>query len=198
MYKKNNQEGIALLITLLLMGIFLGIGTSLASITLRQYQISNIALDSEVAFHAANAGVECMMYYDKPFANPPLRFNIDAAPIDPVIISCMGSGNISDFNGGNASCNGCIISNKVESGEEQRFKFTWKNSVTGLKELCTDVSIYKFNSQPMIVEGVNVRPGMPCPSNDNCTVIRSRGYNVRCDEVSTGARVVEREITRVW
>ena len=64
MARQSKQGGIALLITLLLMGVLLGIGATLLNITLSQLKLSSIALESEIAFQAANAGVECALYYD--------------------------------------------------------------------------------------------------------------------------------------
>jgi len=209
MNKRNNQEGIALLVTLLLMGVLMGIGTSLANVTLRQYQISSIALASEIAFYAADAGVECIMYHDMPKTGPG-KFDLDSnsaqrAPVTS--LDCMDDTLRDDSVGGNGTCSGCVNSTQVESGEEQRFQFNWNNDFNAsggrsFPYVCTDVSIYKFYSTsalvPIIVEGVNIRPGSSCPQNGTCTVIKSRGYNVPCANITSAAKVVEREITRVY
>ena len=64
MKRHIQRDGLALLITMLLMSVLLGISTSLLNVTLKQYQLSGIARSSEIAFHAANAGIECLSYHD--------------------------------------------------------------------------------------------------------------------------------------
>jgi hypothetical protein len=204
----NDQSGITLLITLLLMGVLLGIGATLLNITLKQLQLSSIALESEVAFQAANAGVECILYYD--FVDPSHPFDVfgngDEQANAPSI-SCMGSPLVSaaddvtssgkadeDESGTNTKHNG-----KAASGDEQRFRFEWSNR-------CTEVSVYKFfleddldgtaEGTPVEVDNQPMRPD--CPEGSECTVVQSRGYNVLCGDINNGSRVVEREYTQVY
>lgn len=193
MHTQHNQDGITLLITLLLMGVLLGVSASLLNITLKQYQISGISLASEVAFQAANAGVECILYHDLPRDQEdpgPFMVNGDGSQVGEATISCMGGVSSSDIEPSN--------NNTVVSGEEQRFRFSWGTNPV----VCTEVSIYKFYSttasQQLIVEGRDLRPGDPCLAGNVCTVVKSRGYNVTCNQITTGSRVVEREYTQVY
>ena len=206
---QNNQSGITLLITLLLMGVLLGIGATLLNITLKQLQLSSIALESEIAFQAANAGVECALYYD--FVDPGHPFDVfgdGKEQANAPSISCMGSPLVSaaddvsssgkadeDESSTNTKHNG-----KAASGDEQRFRFEWSNR-------CTEVSVYKFfedyGKDPddigieVKVNGEKMRDA-ECPEGSECTVIQSRGYNVACGDINTGRRVVEREYTQVY
>jgi hypothetical protein len=183
MHTYKNQDGITLLITLLLMGVLLGVSASLLNVTLKQYQLAGIAYESEIAFQAASAGVECVLYNDH------INHEFDFGTRDD--ISCFSS----------------IVSNDLAvdgdgtsaSSEEQRFQFSWGNN----PEVCTDVSIYKFFNATVDVDiilpdGTNMRPSRPCPANGTCTVLQSRGYNVACASIQTGARVIEREYTQVY
>ena len=207
MSTKNNQQGIALLITLLLMGVLLGIGATLLNITLKQLQLSSIAYDSEIAFQAANAGVECALYYDfVPEEGQPFAVPGDGSGRDPEDnLGCMGdtSTDLVGGNGGEGDCGeeDCVVEDKVESGEEQRFRFDWNN-------ICTEFSVYKFFKEDdlngiaddvtLTINGQDMRAGAPCPEGSECTVIQSRGYNVSCGDVDDGGRVVEREYTQVY
>lgn len=190
----TNQDGITLLVTLLLMGVLLGISVSLMRITLKQYQLSGISNASERAFQAANAGMECALYHDfpKPSAGvSPFVVNGDGVTTVPEegAIKCMGETSADE----EPSNNGTVL-----SGEEQRFQFSW-----GDPAVCTEFSVYKFYSLTsdldMIVNGVDVDPnGDGCPVGSVCTVIQSRGYNVACTKITSGSHVVEREYTQVY
>lgn len=192
MRTQHNQDGITLLITLLLMGVLMGVSTSLLNVTLKQYQLSSISLASEIAFQAANAGVECVLYHDFPKtgASP---FDVDgtgATVPEEGSISCVGDAS-ADVEPSN---NGTVV-----SGEEQRFQFDWGASPN---QTCTDVSVYKFYSTTapvdILVNGVDMRTSSDCPVGGVCTVIQSRGYNVPCSEITSGAKVVEREFSQVY
>lgn len=206
---RNNQSGIALLITLLLMGVLLGIGATLLNVTLKQLQLSSIALESEIAFQAANAGVECALYYDYvPTAGAPFDVPGDGSEQAAVPeISCMGvaikADNVNHGKADTKKNGGAVEHNgRAASTDEQRFRFDWAG-------LCTEVSVYKFfmeddgkgtaRSVAVVVNGEKMRPDCPegSPGSD-CTVIQSRGYNVACGAIDTGGRVVEREYTQVY
>lgn len=210
MRSKTNQDGITLLVTLLLMGIFLGISASLLNITLKQFQLSGITAASEIAFQAANAGMECVLYYDKKTDGSEFSVPDDEteqAAADAPSIKCMDNpGNVSSDDSTNGSYTDPNEGNgRAVSGGEQKFQFDW-----GEPEVCSEVSIYKFSDADedldILVYGVDMRPdrnGSPAGSGDCeagavCTVVQARGYNVPCDEIDDGGRVVEREYTQVY
>lgn len=199
MRTSTNQDGITLLVTLLLMGVLLGVSASLLNLTLKQFQLSSIAYTSETAFQAASAGIECALYHDLPrTGESPFKVLSGASTVpEEVSIACMGnvtSGDIAD------SANTTVV-----SGEEQRFQFSWGNPA-----VCTEFSVYKFfdetNPVSMVVNGVPMdidRDGVPatvepCPQGSECTIVQSRGYNVACTDIAGGGRVVEREYTRIY
>ncbi len=199
--KMNRQEGVTLLVALLLVGVLLGVSTSLLNVTLKQYQLSGIALASEMAFQAANAGMECALYHDFPKSNPGV-FEVPGDGTEqkgipagtPVSITCMGGVTKQVTVRANPPYNG-DGDNFAENGEEQNFQFNW-----GSPEVCVDLSVFKFYSTSTDAErwvgGNQMVPD--CTQNSVCTVIQSRGYNVPCSEVGSGTRVVEREYTQVY
>lgn len=202
---KKNEEGIALLVTLLLLGVLLAIGASLLNITLKQYQFSGMALASETAFQAANAGMECILYYDNDPNGSVFDVPGDGSGRSPVLsLNCMNE-NSSDIVAGNGTCFGCNEGGAVESGEEQMFEFEW-----GSPRGCSQVSVYKFYSTSdevsVEIDDVFYRADGsdadsdpdPCPIGGICTVVQARGYDVSCSDVGTAARVVEREYTIVY
>lgn len=187
--KLINQKGITLLVALLLMGVLLGVSASLLNITLKQYQLSGVSYASEVAFQAANAGMECALYHDwitETFAIP----DNGTSAGTPSAIQCMGGSSIAQ--GGT-----------IQNAEEQWFRFDWDG-------VCTELSVYRFNpGEQVSVDMGGVLVPMrgsihgdtdnECPEGArDCTVIQSRGYNVSCGQIDSGARVVEREYTQVY
>ncbi len=196
-----HTRGIALLITLLLMSVLLGISSSLLNITLKQYQFSGIGLSSEQAFQAANAGMECITYWDN---------NVDSTfpdyPISRFDVNGDSSGTTSESGASHVTCMGSnsddlvdLGSNSVVSGEEQKFRFSWG---TPSVPLCTEVSIFKFYSTT-VAQSMNTALRKTSGINDCaigvvCTVIQSRGYNVACP-LGPGTfplRTIERELTQ--
>jgi hypothetical protein len=183
--KRKKQEGITLLVTLLLMGVLLGVSASLLNITLKQFQLSGVGYSSEVAFQAANAGMECALYRDwvsKEYDIGALRN----------AVQCFSSVSSSDI-GSDPNTNGT-----VDSGEEQLFQYAWGTN----PQKCSQISVYKFFNATapvnLLINGVDVRPSSDCPANTICTVIQARGYNVACAVTTTASRVVEREYTQIY
>ena len=199
----RSQGGVALLITLLLMGVLLGISMSLLNITLKQYQLAGIAYASEAAFQAANAGMECALYYDH--LAPEGAFDVRGVSGQEQgsipSISCMNSVSVQATNYDNMPGFDGDSDGKAISGEEQYFQFDWGDPTD---PRCVKLSVYKFfttdqSSTTVTVRGENMKTtGAPCPQNSQCTVIQSRGYNMACNQINTGSRVVEREYTVVY
>ncbi len=177
MTQQNNQRGIALLITLLIMSVLLAVSGSLLNITLKQYQFASIGLASEMAFQAANAGLECMLFHDFDGYPATGKFNIDeVAPT----IDCMGD---SDSESGN-----------ISTGVPYTYQFDW-----GTPAVCSDITIYKFYDASVAQDMTSAmgRSSM-CPPGVTCTIIRARGYNSACPAggSSFAPRTIEREITQ--
>jgi hypothetical protein len=173
------------------MSVLLGISSSLLNITIKQYQFSGIGLASEQAFQAANAGMECLSYWDNNIDGtfpdyPTSRFDVngDGTPTTSETgVSCMGDTDDDILNSGVS----------VTSGMEQKFRFSW-----GTPAVCTEVSIYKFyntGSSQSMNTALGLTGTNDCAPGVVCTVIRSRGYNVAC-AASFPLRTIERELTQ--
>lgn len=188
---QHNQDGITLLITLLLMGVLLGISTSLLNITIKQFQLSDIARSSETAFQAASAGMECALYHDSTqggdgeFAVPGIDDD-DGDGISGVndANDSLGRTPLRDDldDGGDTSLDrqdlpasiGCMGQSEylndavtggfAMSGEEQHFQFTWEASPGN--GVCSDISVYKFHEEMEFDydeddDGVDEHAGIP-------------------------------------
>jgi hypothetical protein len=189
----SSERGIALLITLLIMTVLLGVSSSLLNITLKQFQFSAIGLQSEMAFQAANAGMECLMWHDYETytsSNPASKFDfVQSSPQ----IRCMGSANVAAYN----------TSNPQPRVVSRSYRFTW-----GSPQVCSDVTIFKFDEPASFESGDTLGPDMKdalrrstvtrCAEDVVCTVIQARGYNVPCPIAGQNfpARTIERELTQ--
>ena len=189
-YIKTKNKGFTLLLSVLISGIVLAVGLSLLSVALKQFKISSIGLNSEVAFQAANAGVECVKYWDLSSVDGgsfDVPGNGTPSPGGRTDITCMGGTETACVT--NPAGNGCNNAG-ARSGEEQEFEFIWTN---GGIDICTNVSVWKFfdvsSDQPMASAGVN----RDCPTGVECTVIHSRGYNRDCNQLNS-LKTVEREL----
>ncbi len=178
--KKN--RGFTLLITLLLMTVLLGVSGALLNVVLRQYKLSGIAQISEMAFQAANAGMECVLYHDFLYYNSGTSI-FDVGEDQVTGLTC--------FSGSDAAA---VTGRNIASGEEQSFEFTWGDPL-----VCTKISVYKFFDSSTIVSMASVvGKTRDCPAGSVCTVIKSRGYNTDCNLIKNNPRVVERELIQIY
>lgn len=87
----KSAKGFTLLIAVILAAVILAIGLALLDIAYKQVLLSSAAKNSQYAFYAADAALECALYYDQQvgsFPRPP------GTPL-PSPISCTGQNNIS-------------------------------------------------------------------------------------------------------
>ena len=63
--RKNNNEGYAILFTVVIVGIISMITIGLSNAAYKQTMLSSVARDSTTAFYQADIGSECALYADK-------------------------------------------------------------------------------------------------------------------------------------
>jgi hypothetical protein len=74
MPKKEGKRGFALFIAIVFMSVMLLFGLALGSLSYKQQVLASSSVESQYAFYAADAALECTMYYDQQqnlFAYPP-------------------------------------------------------------------------------------------------------------------------------
>lgn len=62
--KKLLKSGFAMLFSVLISSLLVAIGLSIFSLTLKELTISTSARESQVAFYAANSGMDCAIYWN--------------------------------------------------------------------------------------------------------------------------------------
>lgn len=76
----QKTKGFAMLFTVLIISIIMSIAIGISNVTFKQNLLTSIAKDSLVAFYAADAGVECGLYYDFTIGSFPKDLPVANAP----------------------------------------------------------------------------------------------------------------------
>jgi type II secretory pathway pseudopilin PulG len=190
MYNTERQAGFALLISLIVVGVVISVGLSILDLSIKQVRLSSNAKQSELAFHAANAGMECARYWRRENSalienggniNPDC-FDVPAGTITPTSPSVTGDGKAFQY----------------------QYEFDWGS---GTDVRCTSVNMLVASSTSggsgVTIGNINgLIPGYPdvadtgekiCGAGSRCTTISVEGYNLSCAN-KLGYGVVQREV----
>ena len=187
-HRNTHETGFALLMTLIVVGVVISVGLSILDLSVKQVRLATNARDSEIPFHAANAGMECAQFWR--------RNQMNAMEVgDPVTLACFGSGTFSN------TVTDLTASNVTGDGEafQYEFLFTW-----GTPSRCSAINLVVASSTESgagmtITDIGGLVPGYPdgstkvCDAGARCTVVSVRGYNRACDTISAFG-TVEREV----
>lgn len=188
MYQQQNQSGFALLITIIVVGVILSIGVSVLDLSIKQLRLSDNAKESEIAFHAANAGAECARYWRRAARDDFVIGNI----VSPV---CFGTAPTPVLP------NTLTTVPVVGDGEafQYEFAFSW-----GSDSRCSQINMIVASSSAASVglqiqnmnnyiEGYPSGVDFSCDPGSQCTVVSVKGQNRPCSAVS-GVGTVQREV----
>jgi len=168
--KLKNEDGITLFIAIVIMGILLFISFAVLNITLKANLFATSGRDSQYAFYAADAGLECAIYWDS--RSDPSEFDISTAGT----ITCAGQ-TITTYPGANGQnpIPGTTTPSLIGGGgaANRTSKFGLRFNLVGSNPV---------NSCAIVTVTKNI---------NGTTDIESRGYNT-CD--TTNPRRIERGI----
>jgi len=165
------NRGMTLFIAVTIMGILLFISFAVVNITIKANLFATSGRDSQYAFYAADAGLECALYWDSKYD----AFSTSSHPLLPDnTVYCAGSG----VAGTGQALYGTTTLGRIGLGGDTNptsvFSFLMTPSVTS--SACSVVTVYKYYSgSPLVLK----------------TYIKSRGYNT-CD--MTNSRRMERGV----
>lgn len=186
------EKGFALLMALIVVGVVLSVGLTILDVSIKQVKLSTNAKESEVAFHAANAGMECSRYWRRASSSEmengqdinPSCFDNAAVSVSPTTLV-----------GGEVSGDGAAYIYDYE--------FTWG---TGFDARCTRIRTLVASST---VNGAGFAinnmtnadrfPGYPdattktCAAGERCTVVSVQGFSRPC-ATAGGYGTVQREV----
>jgi len=156
----QKKRGFALLIAVIFMSVMLSFGLALGSLSYKQQILASSAIQSQYAFYAADAGLECALYADQQqnlFAYPP------SAPPSAPSMTCDGSAPVSASFSYTPSQ--FVVLNRVSLDSNKR---------------CADVTVYKpsgAGTTYIFSQGYDV----PCSTVSAPSGARfvARGLNVR-------------------
>lgn len=198
MVTKQKENGFALLMTLIVVSVVISVGITLLDLSLKQVRLSTNAKDSEMAFHAANAGMECARYIRR----------IEAGDMETGSVvsgQCFGRGFSVDLNVSNIDESYQIPDASIIAGEGEAFLYNYE--ITWIdNQHCSQVttfvasSTWQSSGADMVIDNMTTYvPGYPdsntktCENGNRCTVLSVRGYNRPCGDVD-GYGVVQREV----
>jgi hypothetical protein len=163
----KNQKGMTLFIAIVIMSVLLFISFAVINIALKSILFASSGRDSQYAFYAADAGLECAMYFDSKFD----KFNAitDGSPINCDGVNDISTGGLISGSSETAKIGGVGLNNP------SIFGFTLNNGSNAM-HYCAIIRVTK--SQNIIDGSIS-------------THIDSRGYNT-CD--TANLRRVERGI----
>jgi Tfp pilus assembly protein PilX len=180
---RNQQSGFALLMALIVVSVVVSIGITVLDLTLKQLRLSTNSKDSETAFHAANAGLECARYWR-------MEESDDMEDGEDISPACFGA----------AAMSPDITSISGVDAHVYEMETTWGDPAA-LR--CSQMTILVISSDilsPTTVSGMQgIIPGYPygttkeCEPGSRCTVISVRGYSRSCGEISARG-TVQREV----
>jgi len=201
---KKQQSGFALLVSLIVVGAILSIGLAILDLSIKQVRLAATTKDSEIAFHAANAGMECARYWRRQASTTMETgvqtqilgcFSFDAVDVPGSVNSFVdGSGRVS------AAPATAVVTTGSGSAYVYEYEFTW--GTPGVDERCTSITTVVAVSD--LTTGMTVSnmrsliPGytsetLSCETASQCTAIAVQGYNRSCAQ-KNGFGTIQREV----
>ena len=190
----NRQRGFALLMSLLIIGVVISVTMAIVELSLKQLELSVSSRDSEIAFAAANAGMECAKLIRRS-ASTTIESGANTTFDCFETISSVG-------NTGST----IHIQSGGSNGSVYRYQpaIDWSGS-----DRCSDIDMVTMvvNSDaggPLVIGGggnnslKKVFSGYPndtktCEPGGNCTIVSVKGYSAKCAEKANSGTLM-REI----
>jgi len=157
----NSQRGFALLIAVIFMSVMLAFSLALTSLGYKQVVLASSAVESQYAFYAADAALECILRLDQDQNGSLFAISTDPFWTFPTeTVRCGGPNSLNIANGASYA-----LLEKTSTRWVMYYRFILPSN------RCADVYIYKY-STPVTVNG-----------NPVYTFLFSQGYNVSCNDV---------------
>jgi len=138
----TSQRGFALLIAVIFMSVMLSFALTIGALGYKQAVLAGAAVESQYAFYAADAALECALYNDaksttNPFKNDGTEFICGDSPHQPTVVT------------------------RIQIGLKDYYKATTRSSINldgGTR--CADITVYKpvltFGTTWLFSQGYNL------------------------------------------
>lgn len=189
----KQQSGFALLITILVLSVIVAVTLAIVELSLKQLKLSVDSTDSEIAFHAANAGLECARYTRRKESD-----NFEAGT--NVMFDCFGS---SATVLKQATLGGIVTNPNPAPVYRYKRDIDWG---TAPNQRCTSMDIISIvadseitiggplgQSLKIFITGYDEADTKTCKAGERCTIMSVIGYSSACNATSSPG-VLKREI----
>ena len=202
---KKQQSGFALLVSLIVVGAILSIGLAILDLSIKQVRLAATTKDSEIAFHAANAGMECARYWRRQAST-----SMEAGAQTSQPLGCFSATAADVFGSSNSVVNGsgevsaapatAVVTTGLGSAYVYEYEFTW--GTPGVDERCTSITtVVAVSDLTTAMTVSNMRSLIPgytsetlsCETASQCTAIAVQGYNRSCAQ-KNGFGTIQREV----
>lgn len=191
----RTHAGFTLLLTIIIIGVVLAVSLSSLSLAVKQVRLSADTRNSEVAFHAASAGLECIRYQRRMNAHDFENGN------DGIEINCFGQSNIDHANR--------VVIQDDDDGAIYLYEYQIEWSAGTFGNRCSQM---RFIVMSVPSEGDDLTlnnvsdylAGYPgdqstkrCEPAGLCTLFSSQGYSAGCPSTINGSfpiGTIQREI----
>lgn len=171
---KKNAAGFALLITIITLTVVISVTLAIVELSLKQLELSVSSTDSELAFQAANAGIECARYVRNHAAN-----DTDFETGQSVTFDCMGSSPTANPNhpGSTGAGDVYVYSTELDWGTAPQQRCSHIEMVTMVAgDTGSDLEYAGIQSIiPAYPSGTKT-----CELGGRCTVVSVTGYSSNC------------------
>lgn len=194
-FRKKQEGGFALLLTVIVVAVLISISLSILDVSIKQVRLAGNAKDSEIAFQASSAGMECGRHIRRALSDEMTT----GQTINP---SCF---DVSTYYSNVDNLRVPSTPQITGNGDVFRYDyaFTWG---TGLDTRCTEVVTLVASSSPSSAVNLVVAESLMysifsgwvggdriCEPGSQCTVLSVRGYNKSCSNIGTYG-TVQREV----
>ncbi len=182
----SSQSGFALLLTILIIGVVLAVTLTMLSVSIKQIQLTADSRQSEIAFHAANAGLECVRHWRRSLSDLYEQGN------NSVGINCFGESatpaqQVEDLMG-NTNAGSATIDEDDSSAYKYFYQISWGE--LGARR-CSQLRFIILNNSSDSTEDLELSnvtdfiAGYPrdvatCSPGGRCTIFSSQGYSSAC------------------
>jgi hypothetical protein len=166
---KNPQKGFTILVAVVTAGILLIIAMSIGGIALKEQMLSTANKESQIAFYAADTGMECALYWDQKMG----VFSPNTDPASGDITNPAANSIATITCGGNTFSTDPVNIISSSPNKEYRYSFKMSNIPVegGPASTCAIVTVVKDSDDDGTVNGQVREP------TKTYTDIYSYGYN---------------------
>jgi len=160
---KQKKDGFALLVAVIFMSVMLSFALAIGALAFKQVTLASSAVESQYAFYAADAALECVLFYDQNPEGSLFEYGkiVDKAAPD---LKC---GQENDENPATIDT----------SSDKSLVRVSYRFEFNSGAHYCADITVYKYKDPQL-------------PTNYS-TYLFAQGYNTSCagvHDVETGAK----------